>query len=61
MNDQYHIDLAKYSIRKFKDTLRSRELVPSRMSLKDDLDERFKRLEIAGITSYIVSLGTVIK
>lgn len=51
MNDQYHIDLEKYSLEKFKSNLKSRDLIPSRVSLKDDLDERFEILEINGISN----------
>jgi predicted RecB family nuclease len=51
MDDQYHIDVAKYRLSTFKNTLRSRVLIPSRMRLKDGLDERFRRLELMGITT----------
>ncbi len=51
MGNQYHIDLEKYSLRKFKNNLKSREMIPSRVSLKDELDERFNILEINGITN----------
>ena len=49
MGNQYHIDIEKYSLQKFKNNLSSREMIPSRVSLKDELDERFKILEINGI------------
>jgi hypothetical protein len=51
MENKYHIDLEKYSLQKFKDNLKSRDMIPSRVSLKDELDERFKILEISGITN----------
>jgi len=51
MDDHYHVDLAKYTIRVFKNMLQTRVLLPSRASLKDDMDERFRRLEITGITT----------
>lgn len=51
MRDQYHIDLEKYSLNKFKNNLKSREMIPSRVSLKNELDERFRILEISGITN----------
>ena len=51
MNDQYHIDLEEYSLNKFKNNLESRDMIPSRVSLKDELDERFKLLEINGINN----------
>ncbi len=49
MGNQYHIDIEKYSLQRFKNNLASREMIPSRVSLKDELDERFKILEINGI------------
>ncbi len=51
MRNQYHIDLEKYSLQKFKSNLKSRDMIPSRVSLKDEVDERFKILEINGITN----------
>ena len=51
MEKQYHIDLEIYSLRKFKNNLKSRDMIPSRVSLKEELDERFKILEISGITN----------
>jgi nucleotidyltransferase/DNA polymerase involved in DNA repair len=49
MTAQYHIDLEKYTLKKFKHNLETREMIPSRVSLKDNLDERFQVLENAGI------------
>jgi len=49
MGNQYHIDIEQYSLQKFKNNLSSRDMIPSRVSLKDELDERFKILEINGI------------
>jgi predicted flap endonuclease-1-like 5' DNA nuclease len=46
---QYHIDLEKYTLKKFKHNLETRDMIPSRVSLKDNLDERFQVLENAGI------------
>jgi hypothetical protein len=51
MKAQYHIDLEKYSLQKFKNNLDSRKMIPSRVSLKEDLDERFRILENAGISN----------
>ena len=59
MRDQYHIDLEKYSLRKFKENLRAREMIPSRVSLKDDLDERFGILENSGITNHKELIGAL--
>jgi len=51
MNERYQIDLEKYSLQKFRKSLRSREMIPSRTSLKDDLDTRFGILENCGIAN----------
>ncbi len=51
MGNQYQIDLEKYSLQKFKNNLKSRDMIPSRVSLKEELDERFKILENSGITN----------
>ena len=51
MKAHYHIDLEKYSSQKFKHNLESRDMIPSRVSLKEDLDDRFSVLENAGITN----------
>ena len=51
MSDQFQIDLEKYSLKKFKKSLQKRDMIPSRKSLKDDLDSRFEALEKCGITN----------
>ncbi len=51
MSIQYQIDLKKYSLQKFKKSLQTRDLIPSRSSLKDELDARFRILENNGITN----------
>ncbi|MCP4418518.1 MAG: DUF4332 domain-containing protein, partial [Chloroflexi bacterium] len=51
MSVQYQIDLEKYSLQKFKKSLQTRNLIPSRASLKDELDARFSILENSGITN----------
>jgi hypothetical protein len=51
MGNQYHINIKKYSLQKFKKNLESRDMIPSRVSLKNDLDERFKILETNSITN----------
>ena len=45
MNDDYHIDLEKFSLGRFKDELKDSELIPSRRVLKDDIEKRFQVLE----------------
>ena len=52
MKDQYHINVEKYSLRKFKSNLSSRNMIPSRVSLKVELNERFQILENNGITNH---------
>ena len=59
MKDQYHINLEKYSLQKFKNNLRSRDMIPSRVILKDDLDERFQILENNGITNHKELIDTL--
>jgi len=49
MGNQYHINIEKYSLQKFKNNLKSRDMIPSRVSLKEELDERFKILEVSGV------------
>ena len=51
MGNQYHLDLEKYSLKKFKNNLKSRDMIPSWVSWKEELEERFKILEINGITN----------
>ena len=52
MRDQYHIDPEEFSLDQFKESLRSREMIPSRVSLKEDLDERFQVLADNGIPNH---------
>jgi hypothetical protein len=49
MENQYDIDLEKYSLQKFKHDLKARDMIPSRVGLKEELDSRFKILENNGI------------
>ena len=51
MTNQYNIDLAAVTIEKFKENIRTRDLIPSRVSLKDDLDGRFEIIASVGITN----------
>jgi len=60
-NDQYQIDLEKYSLRKFKKSLQSRDMIPSRSSLKDELEVRFgilKNCNISNLKELIDALKT---
>ena len=49
MNAYYHIDSRKYTLQQLKMNLLSRELIPSRKVLKEDIERRFKILEKMGI------------
>jgi nucleotidyltransferase/DNA polymerase involved in DNA repair len=51
MKNRYSIDLAGYSLQKFRNNLAARDMIPSRISLKDDLDARFKILAAHGISN----------
>lgn len=59
MQEQYHINLENYSLQRFKNNVKSRDLIPSRASLKDDLEERFKILENSGITNLKELIATL--
>jgi len=52
MPDHYHIDSEQFSLDQFKESIRAREMIPSRVSLKEDLDERFQILADFGITNH---------
>lgn len=47
--ENYYIDLEKYSLNKFKHELKELELLPSRIILKEQMDERFKILDVNSI------------
>ncbi|MCK5145912.1 DUF4332 domain-containing protein [bacterium] len=49
MKDQYYPDLGKYTLQKFKENLRKRDMIPSRVILKDNLEENFCILDFNGI------------
>ena len=49
MENQYCIDLEKYSLHKFRHDLKTRDMIPSRVGLKEELDKRFEILENYGI------------
>ena len=42
---KYHLDLSKFSLAYFREDIRARVMIPSRVSLKDDLDARFQVLQ----------------
>lgn len=49
MTDQYYIDLERFSLERFKNTLEAGELLPGRRILKEKIPERFAILESMGI------------
>jgi len=51
MSNTYHLDLENISLDQYRQTLESAELIPSRRSLKEDIDTRFSRLKTLGITN----------
>ena len=51
MEDSYFVDLTRFPIEKFKAILKTRELLPGRIILKEKLDERFEILKANGINS----------
>lgn len=51
MSEQYYIDFATYTLDKLKMSLAGRDMIPSRVILKEKLDERFQQLSACGITN----------
>lgn len=51
MGNQYQLNLANYSLQKLRKSLKSREMIPSRVILKDDIDGRFTILESKEISN----------
>jgi len=49
MAASYHIDTSEYSLQKMKEDLLSRDLIPSRLPLKEGLESNFQILEGEGI------------
>ena len=45
----FHLDPSKYSLQQLKNDLLSRDLIPSRMPLKEDLETQFQILEGIGV------------
>lgn len=60
MNSSYHLDPARYSIKQFRENISGREMIPSRMILKEDLEENFQILVDQGIRS-LADLLAVLK
>ncbi len=51
MNEQYYIDFEKFRLLKFKRSLQKRIMIPSRIILKEDIEERFRILDSNGINT----------
>lgn len=60
MTCSYHLDPAQYSVRQFRENISGREMIPSRMILKEDLQGNFQILEDQGICS-LADLLAVLK
>ena len=52
MTENYFIDTDKFSIDKFRNILLTKEILPGRIILKEDLDERFDILKTKKIRFY---------
>lgn len=51
MADDYYIDLGAFSLERFKEVLETKGLLPGRVILKEQLDERFELLDSMGINN----------
>jgi nucleotidyltransferase/DNA polymerase involved in DNA repair len=49
MNENYFIDTTKFTIDKFQNILKTKDILPGRIILKDKIDERFDLLKSKGI------------
>lgn len=49
MANQYHMNLEKFSLDKFKQILKAEEMLPARQILKEDIEERFEILASMGV------------
>jgi predicted flap endonuclease-1-like 5' DNA nuclease len=59
MSDSYHIDLQHIPLDEYKQTLKAAELIPSRRILKEQIDDRFSRLQAQGIANLAKFLEAV--
>jgi len=59
MRNNYFVDTDKFSIDKFKNILKTKDILPGRIVLKDKLDERFDLLKSKGINSLSDLLDTL--
>ena len=51
MDDCFHINLEKFTLNQYGETLKRSELIPSRRILQEDIEEHFSRLQAAGIAN----------
>jgi predicted flap endonuclease-1-like 5' DNA nuclease len=51
MSDPYYIDLEAFPLARFRERLATRELLPARQILREDMDARFERLAALGLHS----------
>lgn len=64
MNENYYIDTAKFTIDKFKNILKTKDILPGRIVLKDKIDERFdiiKSKRISTLFDLLEALKTKLK
>jgi predicted flap endonuclease-1-like 5' DNA nuclease len=59
MSDSYHLDLQDISLDQYRQTLKAAELIPSRRILKEQINERFSRLQAQGISNLAKFLSAV--
>jgi hypothetical protein len=58
-SENYHLDPEKISLEQFRQSLEARELIPSRLILKENLEERFEVLASAGISNLMELIGSL--
>lgn len=59
MKEHYYIDLEKYSLQRFKISLQKRDMIPSRVILKEKIEERFATIASNGITNLKTLIDTL--
>ena len=59
MKEQYHIDLEKYVLQRFKKSLQKRDMIPSRVILKEKIEERFAIISSNGIKNLKALIDTL--
>ena len=59
MKGQYYLDLEKYSLQQFKLSLQKRDMIPSRLILKEKIEERFSILNKHGIKNLKVLIDVL--